>query len=166
MAAVADAVDRAPGCRVKEDMIIFDLRCGQGHGFEGWFASGDEFDRQKEAHLVRCPICDDAAVVRRPSARVRVGKGAAPAAAPAPANAPPKEAITGFPPELLAKLREIVRNTEDVGERFPEEARRIHYEEVPGRAIRGVASPEEAEALSEEGIEFSTLPTVLTRDPH
>ena len=150
-------------------MIIFDLRCGQGHGFEGWFASGAEFNRQKEAHLVRCPVCDDAAVERRPSARVRVGKATPSPASPdvtAPAPVPPKEAIAGFPPELLAKLRDIVRNTEDVGERFPEEARRIHYEEAPGRAIRGVASAEEAEALSEEGIEFSALPAVLTRKSH
>ena len=59
-----------------------------------------------------------------------------------------------------------MRNTEDVGERFPEEARKIHYEETPTRSIRGKASREEAEALTEEGIEFSQLPPILTRDPH
>ena len=66
----------------------------------------------------------------------------------------------------MAKLREVVRNTEDVGERFPEEARRIHYQETPARAIRGKASREDADALTEEGIEFSALPPILTRDTH
>ncbi len=66
----------------------------------------------------------------------------------------------------MAKLREVVRNTEDVGERFPEEARRIHYQETPARAIRGKASREDADALTEEGIEFAALPPILTRDQH
>jgi hypothetical protein len=149
-------------------MIVFDLHCSHDHGFEGWFASGDEFLRQQAAQLVRCPVCDDANVQRRPSAKVRVGK-AAPKAATTKAAAPvarADEAVAGLPAELLARLREVVRNTEDVGERFPEEARRIHYEEVPARPIRGRASREEAEALTEEGIDFSPLPPILTRDSH
>ncbi len=83
-------------------------------------------------------------------------------------NAPvaTQEAITGFPAELVAKLREVVRNTENVGRRFPEEARKIHYEEVPARPIRGQASKEESAALAEEGIEFSPLPDFLVREPH
>ena len=144
-------------------MIVFDLLCSNGHPFEGWFASGAEFDRQKEARLVSCPVCDGADVERRPSAKVRVTK--APAAAPAPPAAA-GDAIAGISPELLAKLREVVRNTEDVGERFPEEARKIHYDETPARSIRGKASREEAEALAEEGIDFSQLPPILTRDSH
>jgi hypothetical protein len=146
-------------------MIVFDLNCVHGHGFEGWFASSEEYVRQQAAHLVRCPICDDARVERRPSARVHVKKGAATMDQPTEKDVP-QEAIAGFPADLVAKLREIVRNTEDVGERFPDEARKIHYEETPARAIRGKASREEAEALSEEGIEFSQLPPILTRDPH
>ncbi len=148
-------------------MIVFDLNCGKGHAFEGWFASGDEFLRQKDALLVRCPVCDDAAVERLPSAKVRVRKtsGAKPRAA-TPPQTPPQDAITGFPPELVARLREVVRNTEDVGDRFAEEARKIHYEETPARPIRGQASSEDAEALTEEGIEFSSLPPFLTRDTH
>ena len=71
-----------------------------------------------------------------------------------------------MPPELVAKLREIVKKTEDVGERFPEEARKIHYDEAPKRAIRGQASKEEADKLTEEGIEFQPLPPFLTRDSH
>jgi hypothetical protein len=146
-------------------MIVFDLRCVHGHGFEGWFASSEEFDRQHDAKLVRCPVCDDVRVERMPSARVRVNKGAATVDAPA-ADAQPTEHIAGFPPDLVAKLREVVRNTEDVGERFPEEARRIHYQEAPARAIRGKASREDADALTEEGIEFAALPPILTRDTH
>lgn len=152
-------------------MIVFDLLCGSGHAFEGWFASGAEFDRQKAANLVSCPVCDGSEVARLPSAKVRVTKARGskvretnlPVAEAAPAM---QDAIAGIPPELLAKLREAVRNTEDVGERFPEEARKIHYDEAPARSIRGKASPEEAEALSEEGIDFSQLPPILTRDSH
>ena len=144
-------------------MIVYDLQCSSGHSFEGWFASGAEFDRQQVARLVSCPVCDGHEVERLPSAKVRVGK--APVAAPV-LPAAPQDAIAGISPELLAKLREAVRNTEDVGERFPEEARKIHYDEAPARAIRGQASREEAEALTEEGIDFSQLPPILTRDSH
>ena len=145
-------------------MIVFDLLCAHGHAFEGWFASGAEFDRQKEARLVTCPVCDGSDVERRPSAKVRVAKAAQ--AAPTPVAAPHGDAIAGIPPELLAKLREVVRNTEDVGERFPEEARKIHYDEAPARSIRGQASREEAQELADEGIEFSPLPPLLTRKSH
>ena len=147
-------------------MIVFDLLCANGHAFEGWFASGAEFDRQKAARLVSCPACDGIDIARRPSAKVRVAKAqvAVPASPSAPAA--PHDAIAGIPPELLAKLREVVRNTEDVGERFPEEARRIHYDEAPPRSIRGQASREEAQELADEGIDFSPLPPILTRKSH
>jgi hypothetical protein len=147
-------------------MIIFDLLCGNGHAFEGWFASGAEFDRQKEARLVSCPVCDGSDIERRPSAKVRVAKAQAARPAPAPVPAARSDAIAGLPPELLTKLREVVRNTEDVGDRFPEEARLIPYVEAPPRSIRGQASREEAEALAEEGIDFSQLPPILTRNTH
>jgi hypothetical protein len=146
-------------------MIIFDLRCVNGHGFEGWFASSEEFTRQQEMQLVRCPICDVARVERLPSARVHVKKSAATMDQPVVKDAP-QEAIAGFPADLVAKLRDIVRNTEDVGEKFPDEARKIHYEEIPARAIRGKASREEAQALTDEGIEFSPLPPFLTGESH
>ena len=147
-------------------MIIFDLLCGNGHSFEGWFASGAEFDRQKEARLVSCPVCDGSDIERRPSAKVRVAKAQAARPAPAPVPAARSDAIAGLSPELLTKLREVVRNTEDVGDRFPEEARKIHYDEAPPRSIRGQASREEAEALEEEGIDFSQIPPILTRNSH
>ena len=151
-------------------MIIFELACAHGHRFEGWFASGEEFARQQERSLVACPVCDDVHVERLPSAKVSVAKGAA------RDNAPPAEvseerdtsesAATGLPGEVVAKLRDIVRSTENVGRRFPEEARKIHYREAPPRAIRGQASRDEAQALTEEGIDFSSLPSFLTNDTH
>ena len=152
-------------------MIIFELTCSLGHRFEGWFASGEEFLRQQERSLVCCPICDDAHIERLPSARVSVPKGGARDNAPPPAepagqaNAP-AEAALGLPAEAITRLREIVRSTENVGRRFPEEARKIHYRETPARAIRGQASRDEAQALTDEGIEFASLPPVLTGDTH
>jgi hypothetical protein len=156
-------------CTVQHDMIIFDLACTRGHRFEGWFASGEAFDGQQAGGHVRCPVCDDAGVSRLPSAHVAVSKGGpvpvpAPAASPAPV--PTQDATAGVPAEVIAKLREIVRGTENVGPRFPEEARRIHYNEAPARAIRGQASPEEADSLREEGIDFASLPPFLTEDRH
>ena len=141
-------------------MIVFDLQCAEGHGFEGWFDSGEAFERQLASDLVRCPVCDVASVTRVPSARVAVPKGgeATPPALP--------ETVAGLPPELLAKLREAVRSAENVGRRFPEEARRIHYEEVPRRAIRGEATPDEARELIDEGVDFAPIPPLLTREDH
>jgi hypothetical protein len=147
-------------------MIVYDLACAHGHRFEGWFGSGEDFAQQQERGLVRCPVCDVAAIERLPSARVSVSKDAPEPAASAPTPAPTEGAITGIPAELIAKLREIVRNTENVGSRFPEEARKIHYEEVPARAIRGQASAEEAQALRDEGIDFASLPPILTGEKH
>ncbi len=152
-------------------MIIFDLACTRGHRFEGWFASGEVFEQQHAGGHVRCPVCDAAEVARLPSAHVAVSKGgraavSAPAASPPPTPAPTQDATAGMPAEVIAKLREIVRGTENVGPRFPEEARRIHYNEAPARAIRGQASPEEADSLREEGIDFAPLPPFLTEDRH
>lgn len=155
-------------------MIIFDLACSHAHRFEGWFASSEDYARQREAGLVRCPACDDAGIERVPSARVSVPRHAssAPASPPVPATmataapTPAATAVAGLPSEVLTMLREVVRSTENVGARFPEEARRIHYAEVPARAIRGQASKEEAAALRDEGIEFASLPDFLVADSH
>lgn len=149
-------------------MIVFDLRCALGHAFEGWFDSADAFDGQKARGLVSCPTCDSAEVSRVPSAKVSVSRGRETATTPTPAPTAQSghEVVAGLPAEVVAKLREIVRATEDVGTRFPEEARRIHYKETPARSIRGKASREEADALAEEGIEFAQLPPYLTGDAH
>jgi hypothetical protein len=156
-------------------MIIYELACAQGHRFEGWFASADDFAAQSAKAMVRCPACDDQKVTIVPSARVRVGKAAAPVEVPAEqgqqkqaaaATDAVSEAVAGLPAELVQKLREAIRNTEDVGARFPDEARKIHYDEVPARPIRGQATSEEADALREEGIDFAQLPGFLTRESH
>jgi hypothetical protein len=146
-------------------MIVYDLVCTHGHRFEGWFASGDAFAEQRARSLVACPICNDAAIERLPSARVNVSKSAPPA--PPSSTAPsPSPAAAGLPAEMLGKLREMVKQTENVGRRFPEEARRIHYDEAPARPIRGQASAEEAQALDDEGIAFSPVPPFLLPDTH
>ncbi len=163
-------------------MIVFDLACAQGHTFEGWFDSADGYANQRARQLVRCPVCDDAEIDKRLSARINTAKATArnvanevPTGAPteganaASAATSPigaKDVTAGLPPQLLAKLREIVRNTENVGERFAEEARKIHYEETPARAIRGRATPDEAEALRDEGIDFASLPASITSETH
>ena len=151
-------------------MIVYELTCAHAHRFEGWFASGDDYASQRERGLVTCPICEDAHVERVPSARVSVPKGGAPTAptsgAPSQSRTPSGDATAALSAELLAKLREVVKQTENVGTRFPEEARRIHYEEVPARPIRGQASPDDAKALQDEGIDFSPVPPFLLPDSH
>lgn len=151
-------------------MIVYELACAQGHRFEGWFASGEAFVEQRERSLVTCPVCNDAHVERVPSARVSVSKSRAPKPAPT-VKQPASSSHTvdlgaNLPAEVVSKLRDIVKQTENVGRRFPEEARKIHYDEAPARPIRGQASPEEAEALNEEGIDFAPVPPFLLPDQH
>lgn len=139
-------------------MIVYDLACAMEHRFEGWFASAEDFVRQRENDMVRCPICDDSEVERRPSANIQVGS------APAPVDAR-SEVVTGEP-DVLRKLRRLIEETENVGRKFPEEARKIHYDEAPSRSIRGQATNEEADQLRDEGIDFLSLPNFLTREKH
>ncbi len=148
-------------------MKVLDLRCHNGHGFEGWFASEDDFMAQNGRGLIECPMCADKVVTRMPSApRLNLsGAREAPAsAAPASASAAPAaSAVKPLPPPdlqaaWLATVRHLVANTEDVGPRFAEEARRIHYGETPQRGIRGQATPDERSALLEEGIETMAVP--------
>ncbi|CAM3095008.1 DUF1178 family protein [Cupriavidus taiwanensis] len=139
-------------------MKVLDLRCAHDHRFEGWFASEEEAQSQISRDLVQCPVCGDHAVTRLPSAprlnlsgaTTREGKTrpAQPAAAPVTLQA-----------LYMKAVKQVLAQTEDVGDRFAEEARRMHYDEAPERGIRGSASPEEVQALAEEGIE--TFPLVL-----
>ena len=143
-------------------MIVYELACTNEHRFEGWFASADDYTRQRETSLLRCPMCDDADIERRPSANVQVGRAVVPAAERSDKDkAVP---VAGGEAEAMKLLRRLIEQTENVGAAFPEEARKIHYEEAPQRAIRGQASREESEALREEGIEFMSLPSLFTRD--
>jgi len=150
-------------------MIVYDLICAHQHRFEGWFASTEDFARQRDETMIRCPVCDDGAIERRPSANIQVGRAIAPAAerqeAAASPSPPPASEVTEAQVIAALKLfRHLVASTENVGPAFPEEARKIHYDEVPKRGIRGQASPEEAEELREEGIEFMSVPAFLSRD--
>ena len=135
-------------------MKVFNLRCGQQHAYEGWFASEDEFVSQQERGIVACPLCGDTCAVRMPSApRLKVSSHSAPAE---PARSETTDVT--LQSQWLRAVRQVLSSTEDVGERFPEEARRIHYGEVEERGIRGRATKEDADALREEGIEVMALP--------
>jgi len=142
-------------------MKVLDLQCSHGHAFEGWFASHDDYESQRGRGLLTCPVCHDAEVTKMPSApRLNLGHEAQ-SAAPV-ATAPAQDVAQINPQQLQAAWMQMVRhvmaNTEDVGARFAEEARRIHYGECEHRNIRGQASREETEALHDEGIEVLPLP--------
>lgn len=147
-------------------MKVLDLRCANGHGFEGWFASDEDFMSQNGRGLVECPICADKVVTRMPSAprlNLSGARESTPSAPPAaaPASAPQPADLQAM---WLKAVRELMSRTEDVGQRFAEEARRIHYGEAPERGIRGQASAEERAALQEEGIETFSLPVPRALD--
>ena len=136
-------------------MKVLNLQCAHKHAFEGWFGSEDEFRGQLERGLVECPMCGDTGIAKLPSApRLNLG-------ATEPAQ-PKQEVLSTSDPAMQAKwlqmVRHVMANTEDVGERFAEEARRIHYGESEERNIRGQASQEETESLLEEGIGVLPLP--------
>ncbi|HEX2147761.1 MAG TPA: DUF1178 family protein [Pseudorhizobium sp.] len=140
-------------------MIRYSLVCDSAHGFEGWFSGSADYDRQVEAGLLTCPVCNSAAVSKSlmaPSvstARKREEKQAV--------------AMDMARQQMMAKLKEAVAaikaNAEDVGEKFPEEARKIHYGEADARGIIGQASIVEVRELLDEGIEIAPLP-VLPED--
>jgi hypothetical protein len=141
-------------------MKVLNLRCSNGHGFEGWFASDDEFMEQNGGGELQCPLCADSVVTRLPSAPrlnlsgAREAQGERTAAPPAAADPQALELQATW----LKVVRHVLAHTEDVGERFPEEARRIHYGEAPERGIRGQVSPDQRDELVEEGIEIIALP--------
>jgi hypothetical protein len=133
-------------------MKVIDLRCQSGHRFEGWFASDDDFLDQNGRSLIECPLCADKVIVRLPSApRLNLSSAAEPQA-PAPSGEVALQA------RWMQMVRHVLANTEDVGQRFADEARRIHYGETAERSIRGQASAQEREALADEGIEVHPLP--------
>ena len=156
-------------------MIKYTLICDRKHEFESWFADSSAFDKQAKRKLVACPVCDSTKVEKAIMApRVAAKKGRVPiempapapevpAATPAPAPAP-VAMISPIEQEFRAKLKELreqlVKNSDNVGEKFPEEARKMHYGETEHRSIYGVASPDEAKDLLEEGIECHPLPVL------
>ena len=137
-------------------MKVLSLRCAQDHRFEGWFASEDDFQEQRDTHRLGCPLCDDKTITRLPSApRLNVTTLRGDAEAPPGSAEVARARAQG---RWLRAVREVMDQTEDVGDRFPEEARRIHYGEAKERGIRGRATPEAADELREEGIEIVALP--------
>ncbi|MBB5535140.1 DUF1178 family protein [Rhizobium giardinii] len=137
-------------------MIKYTLSCDSGHSFDGWFSSSADFDRQAELGLVSCPVCGSVSVAKElmaPSVSTSRKKDEAKVLMMDQAR---KEAV--------AKIRELVtairENSDDVGEKFPEEARKIHYGEAEERGLIGKATADEARALLEEGIEIAPLPVL------
>ena len=163
-------------------MIRYNLVCAKGHEFESWFANSATYDKQARRGLVECPNCGSSKVekalmtprlARTKKSDVAIPAPPEPAAAPEPTTGPESAAAPGPTPvavispqerELRAKLKELrdhlVANAENVGQRFPEEARKMHYGEKKHRSIYGTASPDDAKALHEEGIEFAPLPVL------
>jgi hypothetical protein len=148
-------------------MKVLNLRCAHDHGFEGWFGSEDDFQSQMERGLIECPFCNDKTITRLPSApRLNVGKSKEPAAPSDTENSGEPAAVASNPSAepittqalWLKAVQHVLATTDDVGERFAEEARRMHYGETKERAIRGKASSEDAQALREEGIDIVSLP--------
>ncbi len=132
-------------------MKVLNLRCAHEHRFEGWFGSDEEFESQLERKLLSCPTCGDATVTKLPSApRLNVSGLKVEEGSP--------DRTAALQAAVMNAVQQVMASTEDVGERFPEEARRIHYGEVEARGIRGRASAQDAEALREEGIEVVPLP--------
>ncbi len=151
-------------------MIVFGLKCHKGHGFESWFKDGAAFERQSKRGLVECPVCGSAKVKKdlmapRLSGTKKSRKTPAPATAPAAMGSDPALAKAAELQRELSKLRRHVEtNFEHVGDRFAEEARKIHYGESKRRDIYGEATSEEAQALAEEGVEVARIPWVRGND--
>lgn len=155
-------------------MKVLDLTCLSGHVFEGWFGSEDDFSTQLTRGLVQCPVCGSSSVHKKLSAprlnlsRAKAPDESAPAIWPSSAKGAPSGASLTAPmsAEMQAKLQsaltkvvqDVLASTDDVGDRFAEEARRIHYGETEERAIRGQATADEAKELVEEGIELMAIP--------
>lgn len=152
-------------------MKVLDLRCEHGHGFEGWFASGDAFEDQLARGLVECPVCGTTTVVKLLAApRLNLSGARAPTASAAGASdpemppSPQVDKLGAMAPSptpqarWMDAVRHLMASTENVGDRFAEEARKMHYGEADERAIRGRATREQTEALLDEGIEVVTLP--------
>lgn len=163
-------------------MMKYALVCERKHNFEVWFGDSADYDRQRKRGLVTCPVCDSKKVekaIMAPS----LGRGAKKRSAPVPIEVPPVETpapmpeVPAAPPaaepvamispqerEFRAKLKELrdhlTKNADNVGKKFPEEARKMHYGEIEHRSIYGEASPQEAKELHDEGIEFHPLPVL------
>ncbi|MBS0531602.1 MAG: DUF1178 family protein [Proteobacteria bacterium] len=150
-------------------MIRYNLRCNRGHAFESWFQSSSAYDSQVKRKLVSCPSCDSTKIEKAIMApqlagTKKRGKASTPAASDAATSPPSTSLMMAQEQELRAKLRElrdhVVKNADNVGERFPNEARKMHYGDIEHRPIYGEASAEEAKSLIDEGVEVMPLPVL------
>ena len=145
-------------------MIRYNLRCDNGHAFESWVQSSSAYDAQVKRKLVTCAICGSAKVEKAIMAPQLAGTKKKAENTPSPADTSSTSLMMAPERELRAKLKElrdhIVKNADNVGERFPEEARKMHYGDIEHRAIYGEASAEEAKSLIEEGVEVAPLPVL------
>jgi hypothetical protein len=155
-------------------MIVFGLRCRKGHDFQSWFKDGASFDRQAKRGVVECPVCGDTKIEKALMAPRLAGTkksrkapaeatpvASTPAQVPAAFGADPATAKLAELHKELGKLREHVeKNYENVGKEFAEEARAMHYGEKPHKDIYGDTTPDEAQALLEEGVPVARVPWV------
>ena len=166
-------------------MIRYALACDEGHAFESWFANSATYDRQVKRGLVSCPVCNStkvekaimapqvAGTKRRGDASVSAPMPEGPASSqPSASKAPPEAPQTNVPVAMMSpqerefrkKLKELrdhlTKNADYVGQKFPQEARKMHYGEIEHRSIYGEATPDQAKELHEEGIEFHPLPVL------
>jgi hypothetical protein len=148
-------------------MIRYTLACDKGHQFESWFADSSAYDKQAKRKLVTCPQCGSAKVdktIMAPQIATSKKRAKAPIEAPAPAAAEntPVAMISPQEQEFRSKLKELrehlTKNSDNVGTKFPEEARKMHYGEIEHRSIYGEATPQDAKEMLDEGIEFHPLP--------
>ena len=149
-------------------MKVLDLNGACGHVFEGWFGSEDDFLDQLNRGLLECPMCGDRQITKRLSApRLNLSRSAepsppttttAPVARPYPSSTAPVEGLPAVQAAWWRAVREVAAKTEDVGDQFAQEARRIHQGTSPARGIRGRATVEDAQALLEEGVDVLPLP--------
>ena len=140
-------------------MKVYNLCCEHDHRFEGWFSSEDDFLSQSAQLQIQCPVCDSHGIKRLPSApRLNLAHSQEPQENPA----------TQLQDQWVEMARKVIADTEDVGDRFADEARRIHYNEAPERGIRGVATQDEREALEQEGIEVISfaVPAIAKQSLH
>jgi hypothetical protein len=151
-------------------MILFELKCPSNHVFEAWFRNGDTYEAQSAAHEITCPFCGSTEIEKAPMApRVAKSRAAETGGEVIPPgtpernvavgpNADPNEIAFAMHKALKELRRQVETNCENVGDRFAEEARKIHYGEADARGIYGDTTPEEASALKEEGVEFARIP--------
>jgi len=156
-------------------MIRYALACDKGHVFESWFQNSAAYERQAKAALITCPVCNSAKVEKTLMAPGVVGakkRAGAPPASPSSPRPAADTADTATPVAMMSpqeqefrkKLKELrdhlTKNADYVGQKFPEEARKMHYGDIEHRSIYGEASPDQAKELHEEGIEFHPLPVL------